>query len=90
MSSHEKIFKSDTSEGSLVCEQLDMETFRSIYLPEIKTIEIKATNIRESLSSDRGRSPLDKNFRLGQFIASYEVSGRESAKRTAFIVVTNK
>jgi hypothetical protein len=67
-----------------------MESFRSIYLPEIKTIEIKATNNRETLTSDRGWSPLDKNFRLGQLIASYEVSGRKSAKRTAFIVVTNK
>ena len=63
-----------------------MESFRSIYLPEIKTIEIEATNIRESLSG----SPLDKNFRLGQLIESYIVSGRGSAKRTAFIVATNK
>jgi hypothetical protein len=66
-----------------------MESFRSIYLPEIKTIKIEATNIRDSMNSDRG-SLLDKNFRLGQLIESYIMSGRESAKRTAFIVATNK
>jgi hypothetical protein len=87
--SHDKIFKSDLSEGSLVCEKLDMESFRSIYLPEIKIIQIEATNIRDSMTSDRWGSSLDQSFRLGQLIESYIMSGRESAKRTAFIVVTN-
>ena len=42
------------------------------------------------MTSDRWGSSLDQSFRVGQLIESYIMSGRESAKRTAFIVVTNK